>query len=316
MIGINFVGRLGNQMFGYAMARSLMYARGNQDSFVFNFTDLDKHNSRSEGKENDSLQFFNLVNNSYHYGNLIFFMGSLWQKTLYLLYDIDTKFIYKVFRRNILSDTRWLQILYNNGIILTSHVDINHVWIENNIFIGGQHQNRKYFDHIRETLMKEFTPKCPPLECNKTLYEVINNTNSVCVAVRRGDFLDEENKRNFYVCDEKYFNDALGIIKKKIDNPTFIFFSNDIEWVKTKFKVNNAYYEPSLNPVWETFRMMYSCKHFIISNSTLHWWAQYLSRNPNKIVVSPDRWFANPSWESSLIQDTFIKVKTSDKISI
>ena len=56
-------------------------------------------------------------------------------------------------------------------------------------------------------------------------------------------------------------------------------------------------------------RLMYSCKHFILSNSSFSWWAQYLSKNPDKIVISPSRWHPNPGWTSKLIDKNFVKIE-------
>jgi len=120
------------------------------------------------------------------------------------------------------------------------------------------------------------------------------------------------NTSNFYVCTLDYYRRAIDVIKKKVESPTFFVFSNDIEWVRENISIPgyDVFYESGNNPVWETFRLMYSCKHFIISNSTFHWWAQYCSRNTNKVVVCPDKWFSNPQWPSYLIEQSFITVRT------
>lgn len=80
--------------------------------------------------------------------------------------------------------------------------------------------------------MEEFTPKLPPRTENKYLYDMINSTNSVCVTVRRGDYLDDRNKKIFFVCDINYYNAAIKKAKEVVQNPVFVFFSDDIEWVK------------------------------------------------------------------------------------
>ena len=166
------------------------------------------------------------------------------------------------------------------------------------------------FNCIRQVLLNDFTPKYPPLESNKGLYKVINKYNSVCISIRRGDYLNHQYADKFYICDENYIQRAIDMIKQLVDHPVLVFFSDDIKWVKDTIITDiQSYYESGDDPVWEKLRLMYSCKHFVISNSTFSWWAQYLSRNEDKIVISPDRWFNDDSINvHHLISDDFITI--------
>jgi hypothetical protein len=163
-----------------------------------------------------------------------------------------------------------------------------------NTILFGYFESVKYFEMIKEQITNEFTPRHDKLISNYDLYNKIEITESVCLAIRRGDYItDEHVKKVALVCTENYFYKSIEIIKKKINNPVFFIFSNDIKWVQENMnfgKGTEIYFENENNPDWETMRLMYSCKHFIISNSTFHWWAQYLSRNKDKIVIAPNRW--------------------------
>lgn len=102
---------------------------------------------------------------------------------------------------------------------------------------------------------------------------------------------------------------AIEKIKCIVENPVFFMFSDDIQWVRENVNTGClTYYEDGTDPVWEKLRLMSACKHFIISNSTFSWWVQYLSRNGDKIVISPSRWFNN-DYKSPLIDEKWIKIE-------
>lgn len=163
--------------------------------------------------------------------------------------------------------------------------------------VFGEHY--KYFDDIRDIILQELTPVHDVLPHNISLLNDICSSGSVCVSIRRGDFLSPKYKKSFNVCSEEYFVKAMNALHDEIPECKFFIFSDDVDDVKRNFHFPfDVTYERGGDPVWEKLRLMYSCKHFIISNSTFSWWAQYLGRNENKIVYAPDPWhWYGEKWE-------------------
>ncbi|MBO7581927.1 MAG: alpha-1,2-fucosyltransferase [Bacteroidaceae bacterium] len=306
MLGVDFKGRLGNQMFTYAFARRLIEVYGEQEMKA-NFKRCGDGEQMSWG---DSLRHFNVWPYTTVAYDLPLNHGTLTQRFLYLMYMACCKMPFV--RRNDALLSRMERKLRQYGFHFTGAADAGYIPenVSGNVFVRGYFQDRRFFDDIRPILLREFTPKLPPIDHNSQLYRAIAQPNSVCVSVRRGDYLSEEYKKDFYVCTPDYYQKAIDMICQQVSDPVFIFFSDDIQWVRNHMSVPGfpCFYERGDDPVWETLRLMSSCHHFIISNSTFAWWAQYLGDRKDKMVICPSRWFANPEWHSNLINDHFLFV--------
>lgn len=117
----------------------------------------------------------------------------------------------------------------------------------------------------------------------------------VSIHVRRGDYVQYSN--SFPPVSVNYIDQAIWKVEETLGNgkPQLMFFSDDIEWCKEYFgrydRISFAESDPD-NPI-ENLAMMASCSHNIIANSSYSWWAAWLNKNPDKIVVSPHHtsWF-------------------------
>ena len=307
MIYVKMDGRLGNQLFGYAFARAVQVKRGKLNEKIVLFWDKQTY-SGMDGVEN-SLKYFACANN---YESIVTnrfridFLrhASFMQKLLFL----GRHCLLKLGFRN---NNTFKKLLNRHGIS-SLYGDCYQFYVPvefsdcENILIRGYHFSEKYFSEIREILLKDFTPLQQELPENSDLYQKIRSTNSVCVTIRRGDFLTPECAR-FNVCSKQYFLKAMQIMREKMPDVNYFIFSDDIEWCKANINFDAPLsFETGNDPVWEKLRLMYSCKHFILSNSTFSWWAQYLSTSKDKTVIAPQQWFVpnikhdynNPSWIS------------------
>lgn len=306
-------GRLGNQMFQYAAARALQ--EKNKQSIIINFRQVIGSNTEGTIGWENSLKYFNVVPCEYVNRRSLLFDMSIYKQIYCVIYVLKYRKYLKDLNKLYHFQIKFLNNLDKFGVrwIANGYYDFkcNNL---NDYLLNGSFESPKYFDDIRDKLLLEFTPKMPELETNKSLYKIIKNNNSVCVSLRHFQ-LTEDISDMYDVCSFEYYKSAIDYMKSKLENPVFIIFSDDIEWAKKTLNSLDVefVYETLNNPIWEKLRLMYSCRHFIIPNSTFAWWAQYLSRFNEKIVVSPARWFQS-DFESPLILKNWVKIDRNGKI--
>jgi hypothetical protein len=169
--------------------------------------------------------------------------------------------------------------------------------LETNQYFIGHFQSYKYFEEYREYILQDFQFSTKMLsKRTKQVSLDIVNCNSVSLHVRRGDYLN-----GYYfntlgkVCGLDYYKRAVEYLKEKLENPHFFVFSDDPEYVAENLQIKNAtYIDFNIgDDSWQDMYLMSQCNHNIIANSTFSWWGAWLNENPQKIVVAPNRWFAN-----------------------
>ena len=112
------------------------------------------------------------------------------------------------------------------------------------------------------------------------------------VHVRRGDYSAEE---KIGMLSLSYFRKAIGALSQAQRNLDVELFSNgdvDLEDLATSSRIKGIKLVDS-DSALDLLNRMRNGRFFIISNSTLSWWAAYLCVNPNKLVLYPDPWFRN-----------------------
>lgn len=284
MIHVDLTGNLGNQMFIYACARKIQ-EQTHQDIKIHLYNIIHKHPDYRY-----NLDIFSLNENvEVDYDTQLPFYAtqeSLFYKLLGklpVISKIIKKIYYKIFSKfNIYV---WDDVTY---------VPINIANIQDDIFLSGFWQCPKYFKDIRDIILRDFSLKNKQIS-SEYLMKIIKDTNSVCISIRRGDYVSNPKyKLKHFVCDIDYFNRCVNEINKILNDPKIVIFSDDIEWVKNNIKYNiETYYESAGNTLSEKIALMSSCKHFILSNSSFSWWVEYLSTNEQKIVYAPSRWYAS-----------------------
>jgi hypothetical protein len=165
--------------------------------------------------------------------------------------------------------------------------------IKSDTMLDGYWQSEKYFESIRASILNEIT-----IQSNSEAYlsfhkQIISANNAIFIHVRRGDYISNPETLKFHgVKGLDYYKTALTKLRSSFNTSSIFIFSDDIEYVKNNFTWIGDYaiIDGNLKD-YEELMLMSECKHAIIANSSFSWWGAWLIKNPNKLVIAPERWF-------------------------
>jgi len=166
-----------------------------------------------------------------------------------------------------------------------------------NIYLDGYWQSEKYFKNMESVLRREFTVRTALTGPNRAMAARIAACDAVSLHVRRGDYASNPNARRVHgLCGIDYYQAAVRRIAERIPHPHFFVFSDEPEWAAANLGLDHPLTVVTGNDAshgHEDLRLMSLCRHHIIANSTFSWWGAWLNPNADKIVIAPARWFAD-----------------------
>lgn len=269
MLMIQMTGGLGNQMFQYAMYQELK-SRG-KEVCIDDFTKYD-------GQETHPKSIEMVFGISYSKGNI---------KEYNRLTDSSKMFLKRVKRKvfgrkqKVYQETDALK--YTEG-----------VYELNDAYLIGYFQSEKYFINVQDEIRKQFIfDESLFTEKTKEYLQLINESNSVSVHIRRGDYVKDKFAPIYGgICTTEYYKGAMQYMREKLQNPKFFLFTNDPEWVKDNMLEDDCIVVECSDEStgYLDMMLMSNCKHNIIANSSFSWWGAWLNSNAEKIVIAPSKW--------------------------
>jgi hypothetical protein len=254
-------GRLGNQLFQYAFLKTI--AKDNERILVGNMSEL------FELFEGSAKSFIHI-----RYRNEFRFLVSRILKPYFLKYLVKLGIIGYIEQNR--SETAALpDYSYKKGFFPLTYV------------ASDFFQSEKFFDFSKFDLKlkSEFVK-----EARKILDEIPSDYDLVFVHLRRGDYLFEKylNKRGIDLPPDYYFT-AIKKLEQEVQNPFYIFLSDDPCFVEVCFKdIKNKFV--SRNSMGVDLALMMLCKYGIVSNSSFSWWGACLMKKKKKVIF-PKYWY-------------------------
>jgi hypothetical protein len=289
MVIVRLIGGLANQMFPYAVGRSLAHRLGTELKLDISGFAVYRQKAnlapRSYGLDVFSIREDFATNEEIE--SLKIGRRSLWNRARKMLFGISTP--------PPATYVKEKQFEFDPEILQ----------LTGDVYLVGNWNSYKYFEDTEEIIRSEFTFRHPQTGKNLDLSRMIAATESVSLHIRRGDFVSNPKVNALYgTCGLDYYQRCVEALAKRVEEPHFFIFSDEPGWVRDNLRLPFAMTIVDHNGpdrAHEDLRLMSQCRHHILANSGFSWWGAWLDRRQDKLVYVPREWFRSGRYDTGTL---------------
>ena len=162
---------------------------------------------------------------------------------------------------------------------------------QGNIYYHGYWINRKWFDCVRNIILKELQFPEITDHYNRMLQDAVLQEESIAVHIRRGDYVNYG-----WNLKETFYYEAMEKMSQNCQDGYYFIFSDDPEWCKNNYQeLGLAFARDKIIFVegnvggtnYIDMQLMGMCKNMILSNSAFSYYAALINPNGNGIYINP-----------------------------
>lgn len=267
-LSIGHYGRLGNQIFQYALLKAVSFKKGFEVA-------LPLENSQ------EYIQSCNY--------NPVIRKNDLYKLDLCDCFDIKDKILPRnEILKNIHYSFEEKKFGYNEDVFDIKDGTNFHGYFQSALFFY------EYEKEIRQSLKFKSNIEALASDCISNLKAHKNAKKITAVHIRRGDAILQNGLYQVFLTEE-YYNKVFKLLREQ--NNIFLVISDDLNWCKKKFQSEDIFFSDSkaiseISSIEEHFLdlcLISKSDQIVMSNSTFSWWGAWLS--DSAIVYSPDKWW-------------------------
>lgn len=277
MLIVRAMGGLGNQLQQYALYRKLEHIGKDVRLDISWFYNVSLQTKMAAGRELELDYLKQLPYKAASEDEIRSVLGRLWEE--------PEKVIGKIKRKLNFAE---------NPAFEENDMYHEEVFSMDRKYLVGYWACEKYYADIMDILRQDISfPQSADDELqsrNDEMIRQMEETESVSVHIRRGDYLDDINRELFGgICTESYYQRAIDYMKERFPKVRFFLFSDDIPYVKEHYR-GGEYQVIDWNQGKDSFydiMLMSHCKHNICANSTFSFWGARLNPHADKVMIRP-----------------------------